>query len=152
MGHYFRRIHSLRVPNTLSRYATMWSDSIWIGLNCISDAPLDYMTTEFYRARQTAIDQRLQLFTDNLAGDLVVDMISTAFAKWRGRSCRGVAWEKYTIETLCDVARCLGGPGVATIFRRFAMDFRMSVSGMPDLLLWDVKTRTCNGYDVWAKG
>eukprot|EP01122_Echinamoeba_exundans_P002998 TRINITY_DN1303_c0_g1_i2.p1 TRINITY_DN1303_c0_g1~~TRINITY_DN1303_c0_g1_i2.p1 ORF type:complete len:1138 (-),score=201.50 TRINITY_DN1303_c0_g1_i2:1460-4873(-) len=120
----------------------------------VQDAPLDFGTEDFYNARKEAIEERLALLeshqniSDEEPSSLLADMIEQSFNKWHGRVCRVVNWTRWTLEELKDIASCIGGKGLAVIFRRFAMDFRYSHSGLPDLLLWDPPSRRAKFVEV----
>lgn len=107
----------------------------------VQDAPLDFGTEDFYSARKPAIEERLAMIANSsVSTSLLEDMITESYSKWYGRVCRCVNWTRWTKEELLDIARCVGGKVLSSIFRRFSMDYRYSHSGLPDLLLWDVPT------------
>jgi fanconi-associated nuclease 1 len=114
----------------------------------VQDAPLDFGTEDFYNARKEAIEERFSLLESHQKNpdvgepSILSDMIEQSFRKWHGRVCRVVNWARWTVDELKDIANCIGGKGLAVIFRRFALDFRYSHSGLPDLLLWDPPSRT----------
>lgn len=96
-------------------------------------SPLDFATDSFYPTRQSAIDQRLhQISTETYWKDALVQ----TYNEHHGTVCVGVTWESYSLDQLWNVMRAVGGPGLSTIFRTFAQDYKNNRSGMPDLILW----------------
>lgn len=97
-------------------------------------APLDLDTDLFYSSRKEMIDARLaELRTDEASALRIID---AAWKAHRGRMCRGLSWERQPIEELKEVARCVGGRGLAKIVEQLAMDHDGWAGGMPDLVLW----------------
>lgn len=57
--------------------------------------------------------------------------------------CRGLTWGRQPIAELKEVARCLGGKGLAAILEMFAVDHESWTAGMPDLVLWRPEDGRC---------
>ena len=93
-------------------------------------APLDFDSDGFYTARMPEIEAQLSLIADGAAPAL----IASIWEEHLGTLCRGVNWERWSLEDLQIIARCVGGPGLAAVCRLLAQD--LGQGGMPDLLLW----------------
>lgn len=95
-------------------------------------APLDLDTQSFYTTRQPIIEVRLQAICQGEATNLLAEN----WTKYHGTYCRGVNWDKYSLEILQTIAACIGGPGLSAVCRLLAQDHAGYTAGMPDLLLW----------------
>lgn len=95
-------------------------------------APLDLDTDAFFPARAPAIEARLQ----EVALGQACDLIAAAWQAHYGELCRGVSWSRFSLDSLLDIAECVGGVGLSVVFRLMAEDHAGSSGGLPDLLLW----------------
>ncbi|GIM13787.1 hypothetical protein Vretimale_16849, partial [Volvox reticuliferus] len=95
-------------------------------------APLDLDTDAFLPARREAVDARLQLIASGGAPDLIRAVWSRRVGTW----CRGVNWERLTLDDLLQIAGCVGGLGLSVVCRLLCEDAGGWRGGMPDLLLW----------------
>ncbi|CAH2036092.1 unnamed protein product, partial [Thlaspi arvense] len=107
-------------------------------------APLDLETESFYLTRKETIELQLEKVANGMAEELLI----ISYETHRGTACRGVAWERFSLEELRAAVACVGGKCVASLCRYLAQDYRSWCSGMPDLLLWRFKE---NGYEGEAK-
>ncbi|KAJ4881818.1 Fanconi-associated nuclease 1-like protein [Raphanus sativus] len=107
-------------------------------------APLDLDTESFYLTRKEAIESQLEKVANGMAEEILI----ISYETHRGTACRGVAWERFSLEELRAAVACVGGKCVASLCRYLAQDYRSWCSGMPDLLLWRFKE---NGYEGEAK-
>ncbi|KAG2314313.1 hypothetical protein Bca52824_017435 [Brassica carinata] len=107
-------------------------------------APLDLDTESFYITRKETIDSQLEKVANGMAEEILI----ISYEIHRGTACRGVAWERFSLEQLRAAVACVGGKCVASLCRYLAQDYRSWCSGMPDLLLWRFKE---NGYEGEAK-
>lgn len=65
-------------------------------------------------------------------------LLASTWSKHFGRVCRGLNWERQSLEELQVIVSCIGGCGLASICKVLAEDYSGLGSGMPDLLLWRV--------------
>ncbi|CAG7896843.1 unnamed protein product [Brassica rapa] len=107
-------------------------------------APLDLETESFYQTRKETIESQLEKVANGMAEEILI----ISYETHRGTACRGVAWERFSLEELRAAVACVGGKCVASLCRYLAQDYRSWCSGMPDLLLWRFKE---NGYEGEAK-
>uniref|UniRef100_A0A1J3FZ31 Fanconi-associated nuclease n=1 Tax=Noccaea caerulescens TaxID=107243 RepID=A0A1J3FZ31_NOCCA len=107
-------------------------------------APLDLETESFYLTRKDSIESQLEKVANGMAEEILI----ISYETHRGTACRGVAWERFSLEELRAAVACVGGVCVASLCRYLAQDYRSWCSGMPDLLLWRFKE---NGYVGEAK-
>ncbi|KAL1208950.1 Fanconi-associated nuclease 1-like protein [Cardamine amara subsp. amara] len=107
-------------------------------------APLDLETESFYITRKETIESQLEKVANGMAEEILI----ISYETHRGTACRGVAWERFSLEELRAAVACVGGVCVASLCRHLAQDYRSWCSGMPDLLLWRFKE---NGYEGEAK-
>jgi Fanconi-associated nuclease 1 len=49
-------------------------------------------------------------------------LLRLAWEQHRGVMCRGVSWDRHTLEELQQVAECVGGRGLAAVMRLLATD------------------------------
>ncbi|XP_024006654.1 fanconi-associated nuclease 1 homolog [Eutrema salsugineum] len=107
-------------------------------------APLDLETESFYLSRKETIESQLEKVANGMAEEILIMSYETHC----GTACRGVNWERFSLEELRAAVACVGGKCVASLCRYLAQDYRSWCSGMPDLLLWRFKE---NGYEGEAK-
>lgn len=110
----------------------------------VQTAPLDLETESFYLTRKETIEAQLEKVANGMAEEILI----IAYETHRGTTCRGVAWERFSLEELRAAVACVGGQCIASLCRYLAQDYRSWCSGMPDLLLWRFKE---NGYEGEAK-
>ncbi|XP_054821940.1 fanconi-associated nuclease 1 homolog isoform X2 [Prosopis cineraria] len=95
-------------------------------------APLDLGTDGFYAARKNIIESHLQQIHDGMAEEFLIKSWETHY----GTRCRGVNWDRHSLDELHAAVACIGGPCLTSLCRLFAQDYQSWSSGMPDLLLW----------------
>ncbi|KAG0617281.1 hypothetical protein M758_5G178400 [Ceratodon purpureus] len=95
-------------------------------------APLDLDSHSFFIARRDIIEARLEEIRQGQA----VVLLAECWSKHYGTYCRGVNWEKYSLDTLQIIAACVGGSGLSALCRLLTQDHAGYSAGMPDLLLW----------------
>lgn len=123
-------------------WATLFSLLMWPVLFSLSipdafrtpfqTAPLDLDSDGFYAAREGEIEAQLA----DIAAGAAPAMLASVWAEHHGTMCRGVRWDRFTLEELQEVAECVGGSGLAAVCRLLAQDHSGWQGGMPDLLLW----------------
>jgi Fanconi-associated nuclease 1 len=96
--------------------------------------PLDLDTDYFYSMRKDSIDARLKEISNGM-GPQLVEKIYAKHSEAK-TLCSGLSWDKYSLEQLLEITKCVGGPGLAVIVRLLAQDHKHWRSGMPDLILW----------------
>eukprot|EP00798_Chlamydomonas_sp_ICE-L_P020854 gene20854-27687_t len=96
-------------------------------------APLDLGTDAFYPCRRGSVDRRLQEIENGGACDLLTHTWKSQYRRW----CKGVDWDRFTLDQLLDICRCVGSLGLAVVCRTLAEDY--NCGGFPDLLLWRPK-------------
>lgn len=113
--------------------------------------PLDMMTSEFYRNRQSRLEARLQQISSASSQDLC-DIMAETWNTNFGITC-AINWSNWvSIEELQDLVSCIGGSILAAIFGRYAKNPRHSRSGFPDLTLWNVETKKFKICEVKGPG
>ncbi|KAJ1435486.1 VRR-NUC domain [Sesbania bispinosa] len=96
------------------------------------NAPLDLGTDSFYTARKSSIESHLQQIRDGMAEEFLIKSWETHI----GTSCRGVNWDRHSLDELRAAVSCVGGSCLASLCQLLCQDYRSWSSGMPDLLLW----------------
>ncbi|XP_061374406.1 fanconi-associated nuclease 1 homolog [Gastrolobium bilobum] len=96
------------------------------------NAPLDLGTDSFYTARKSSIESHLQQIRDGMAEEFLIKSWETHI----GTACRGVNWDRHSLDELRAAVTCVGAPCLASLCQLLAQDYRSWSSGMPDLLLW----------------
>lgn len=107
------------------------------------NAPLDLGTDSFYTVRKSSIESHLQQIRDGMGEEFLIKSWETHI----GTACRGINWERHSLDELRAAVTCVGGPYLASLCQLLAQDYRSWSSGMPDLLLW----RFHGGYSGEAK-
>ncbi|KAI5431577.1 Fanconi-associated nuclease 1, variant 4 [Lathyrus oleraceus] len=107
------------------------------------NAPLDLGTDSFYTARASIIASHLQQIHDGMAEEFLIKSWETH----NGTSCRGVNWDRHSLDELRAAVTCVRGSCLASFCKLLCEDYRSWSSGMPDLLLW----RFCGEYSGEAK-
>ncbi|KAF2558456.1 hypothetical protein F2Q68_00014765 [Brassica cretica] len=74
-------------------------------------APLDLDTESFYLTRKETIESQLEKVANRMAEEMLI----ISYETHRGTSCRGVAWERFSLEELRAAVACVGGKCVALI-------------------------------------
>lgn len=70
----------------------------------------------------------------------LISLVGTSYRSHYRQSCRSVSWA-HPLPQLQVIAVCVGGRGLAAIFRALAVNHKQLGSGMPDLLLLRVTHR-----------
>ncbi|KAJ7549063.1 hypothetical protein O6H91_07G038500 [Diphasiastrum complanatum] len=104
-------------------------------------APLDLGTDAFCPTRWPLIESRLESISQGRASDILSETWNENF----GTSCRGVNWDKYSLEELQTIIHCIGGPGLSAVCKLLAEDYAGWSAGMPDLLLWRTRGTAGSG-------
>ncbi|GAU17744.1 hypothetical protein TSUD_171320 [Trifolium subterraneum] len=107
------------------------------------NAPLDLGTDSFFTARKSIIESHLQQIRDGMAEEFLIKSWETH----NGTSCRGVNWDRHSLDELRAAVTCVGGSCLTSFCKLLCEDYRSWSSGMPDLLLW----RFCGEYSGEAK-
>src|SRR5689334_20584250 len=100
------------------------------------------------------IDKRLELILTSSkegrsgGGQSKVEKLLRRAWKNRGVQCRGINWQRNSLEELISISRCVGGPTLFTILSALAKDYRRYASGMPDLFLWNVQRKESKLVEV----
>lgn len=89
-------------------------------------------TDSFYTARKSSIESHLQQIHNGMAEELLIKSWETHFST----CCRGMQWDRHSLDELRAAAICVEGPCLASLCRVLAQDYQSWSSGMPDLLLW----------------
>jgi hypothetical protein len=109
-------------------------------VTAFQDAPLDLDSPGvFYSSRQALITRRIQEITKYSQ----IELCREVGRSWRsryGQVCRGMKWTGLPMQALQVIAMGLGGPSIACLCSAFCFDYRHLTGGMPDLLLWRIKT------------
>lgn len=74
-------------------------------------------------------------------------MLRAAWEQHRGTLCRGVNWDAFGLDTLQQVAKCVGGRGLAGLLRLLAQDHG-GWSGARPLGLWC--SAGAGGWSCWC--
>ena len=74
-------------------------------------APLDLDTESFYLIRKETIESQLEKVANGMAEEILI----ISYETHRGTACRGMAWERFSLEELRAAVACVGGKCVALI-------------------------------------
>ena len=104
------------------------------------DAPLDLDSSPaFYEARRGKIEALVRAVAGCSQADLVA-WVGSAFAKARGKLCRGMQWgpREWPVAMLQLFAVCVGGRALAQMVDSLMWDHKQRSGGLPDLFVWRV--------------
>ncbi|KAF3599711.1 hypothetical protein F2Q69_00038851 [Brassica cretica] len=73
--------------------------------------PLDLDTESFYLIRKETIESQLEKVANGMAEEILI----ISYETHRGTACRGMAWERFSLEELRAAVACVGGKCVALI-------------------------------------
>jgi fanconi-associated nuclease 1 len=96
--------------------------------------PLDLNDPSFFSSRQSLLEGILTNIADNT--EAAVDALKQAWERHHGTLCRGVSWERYPLDQLSTLVRCVGGRPLAALMRMLAKEHGAWSGGMPDLVVW----------------
>nr|XP_020640395.1 fanconi-associated nuclease 1 [Pogona vitticeps] len=98
--------------------------------------PLDLYTDSFYENRQLAIESRLQSLHE-ASPETLMEWIAEVWEAQEGKVAALISWDRFSsLQQAQSLARCLGGPFLSGVFRRFSKDLRHYRGGLPDLVVW----------------
>ena len=109
-------------------------------------APLDLPEECFYRSRRDSIELRLKLIAQDRPS--LLTLLTECYTNYRGINAIGVQWDVFSLETLLEAVSCIPADSLAGICRLFAEDFRHRTSGLPDLMLYDLKSHSVKFVEV----
>ena len=96
--------------------------------------PLDLDSDFFYAARREMVDARVAEIERGGWSKLLEATWAREYP--RKTLCVGLSWDRYGLDQLQTISRCLGSRGLAAIVRLLAQDHKHWRGGMPDLVLW----------------
>jgi hypothetical protein len=87
------------------------------------------------------LDKRLALIASSSRGrkrgggeeEGMVEMLLKKAWKNYGVQCRGINWQRNSLEEVISISSCISGSTLFVIFSAFAKDYRRYSTGMPDL-------------------
>ncbi|KFD47622.1 hypothetical protein M513_11485 [Trichuris suis] len=114
--------------------------------------PLDiYDANLFWARRKDHFEKKFELLS-TLSAEDICERIRETWNEYKN-TVSLVSWETFDTTTpIEEVATVIGGALLAKIFYRLASDFRRHCSGMPDLLVWNVRQRKFKVVEVKAVG
>jgi hypothetical protein len=93
--------------------------------------PLDIGTPAFFRRREAAIGQTLQMIRDGHAAQL----IRSSYATFEGYQLAGVDWSLARLDDLCSLTSGLGPKPLISILERLLHEGWSAARGLPDLIV-----------------
>ncbi|KAE8266727.1 hypothetical protein A4X09_0g5622 [Tilletia walkeri] len=111
--------------------------------------PLDMRSDAFAIVRRDQITQRLSAIAE--IGGLEFIMAADERERPRQTWASGCNWD-YSREMLLEVTECLGGRPLSTICQILCEERQHCQSGMPDLCVWNMKTKEVRFVEVKGPG
>ena len=102
-------------------------------------APLDLSTEFFYESRKETIDLILLQIREGYAAELIFK--TARRERPNMTACIGVNWKRFKVSELVEIVQCIGGESLANVCGAFCKTFWAHLGGVPDLCLWNSKTR-----------
>ncbi|KAJ6642446.1 Fanconi-associated nuclease 1 [Pseudolycoriella hygida] len=113
---------------------------------CNQSLPLDLSFEDFYQRRSKCIDRRFDEIR-NFTSDELTSCLEEVWTQNFGTSSL-VSWDALDIQSLQEIASCLGNDVLVAIFKRLCSNFRFTQSGFPDLLVWNPETKMIKAVEV----
>lgn len=108
-------------------------------------APLDIMDMSFFSARRAAIETRIEDIENGNARELARKVLEK---EEKCRSvCIGVHWS-FTPGDILEIIECIKASALAMVCRIISEDYRIVSGGVPDLIVWDIRTKKCKFVEV----
>lgn len=111
--------------------------------------PLDMFSKYFYMNRKEKIDGRLKDLELNWTSKTLLQIAKENYMKYSNVS--GLCEIDHIIDNmdlLKDLLECIGGSLLAKIFERLVKNVKCYQSGMPDLLIWNTKTKEVKQFTI----
>ncbi|XP_035932740.2 fanconi-associated nuclease 1 isoform X1 [Halichoerus grypus] len=158
LAHYRRSGFDQGIHGEGSTFSTLYGLLLWdiIFMDGIPDVfrnayqafPLDLCTDGFCSSRRPAVEARLRRIHSAPAESLRA-WVAAAWQAQQGRVASLVSWDRFaSLQQAQDLVSCLGGPVLSGVCRRLATDFRHCRGGLPDLVVWDSRSRRCKLVEV----
>ncbi len=109
--------------------------------------PLDLGSAAFAANRQQPLERRLEELSQGAGPEL----IQRRYARHAGEALAGARWDLADGATLAEIARAVGGAGLAQLMRRLAFEGWSAQRGLPDLLVLpgpEVSLPSCSPPDL----
>lgn len=113
---------------------------------CNQSLPLDLSFEDFYRRRAQQIDERLNEIK-NFSQSELESNLERVWTDNHGVSCL-ISWDALDIQSLKEIAGCMGNDALIAIFKRLCSHLRFTQSGFPDLLVWNAETKMIKAVEV----
>ena len=112
-------------------------------------APLDYGSNEFYYHREDKILKRLQQIKE-MSPEEISEEVRILWETHKYKHNWAINWDSinFSQKKLMDITACMGGEVIARILKKYCYDYKNWNHGMPDLLLWNSKTRKIKFSEV----
>ncbi|MBW0528897.1 hypothetical protein O181_068612 [Austropuccinia psidii MF-1] len=116
-------------------------------------APLDLTTDAFAIVRRPLIEDRVDRLKDRGIIEATERLIETYKRESSKKTlCIGINWEKFQLEDLLEIVKCLGLKAVLKICQVFSEDWLYWSTGGPDLCLWKSDENVCRFVEVKGPG
>lgn len=113
---------------------------------CNQSLPLDLSFEDFYRRRASQIDARLDEIK-NFSQSELESNLEQVWMENHGTACM-ISWDALDIQSLKEIACCMGNDVIIAIFKRLCSHLRFTQSGFPDLLVWNAETKIIKAVEV----
>lgn len=113
---------------------------------CNQSLPLDLSFEDFYRRRASQIDARLDEIKNFSQSELETNL-EQVWMENHGTVCM-ISWDALDIQSLKEIACCMGNNVIIAIFKRLCSHLRFTQSGFPDLLVWNAETKMFKAVEV----
>ena len=122
----------------MALFALLMWDVIFLPLPLVfpclyQSAPLDMDDDSFYASRRSAITAHLHSLSTHSS---LRDYVSRQWWLHCGERCRGMQWQRWTVDELQEVVDCMGVTAVVGVLGVLASDYQHWSGGLPDLFLW----------------
>lgn len=106
-------------------------------INEIQYLPLDFYSSQFYKKRKSAIDQRLNNIESGWSNELLEEFIKQT---WHLHAYKKslMSLLHFESQTFCDIVSCVERTKLKAILERMIKCFKMFHSGLPDLFMWNL--------------
>jgi len=103
--------------------------------------PLDFYSNNFYSTRQEIFDSKLRKLNE-LNDSEFCEYLREIYAKYRFKENQMIVWDLFeNIDDLLSLSLCIGKSKILILSKYLLSKTHCHRSGMPDLILWNTKTK-----------
>eukprot|EP00111_Clytia_hemisphaerica_P020957 TCONS_00061786-protein len=141
----------------MTLYVLLFWDIIFMNVDGVflseyQNAPLDMFTDDFYVKRKDDLDERLH-FVYTATKQEIAEKLTKSWNENYQSNVACCNWSIFpSVQKAIDLTVCLKPKVLGGICEVYAKDLRSRMSGFPDLILWNLQTKSCKIIEVKGPG